>query len=110
MGVLHTENGGLVADLNKIEQALGFYADEWGVVRNAQHEAVRFTAEARKEVADRIALNEKEAKIAADLAEKKARAAEKAAKSQKDAERELQKELEKTERLENEAKESAQRT
>lgn len=109
MGVLHTENGGLVADLNKIEQALGFYADEWGVVRNAQHEAVRFTAEARKEVADRIALNEKEAKIAADLAEKKARAAEKAAKSQKDAERELQKELEKTERLENEAKESAQR-
>ena len=52
-GKLHAANGGLVADLNKIEQALGFYVDEFGAVYNAQHEFIRLTAEARKEIEEK---------------------------------------------------------
>lgn len=91
MGKLHTENGGFVSDLNKIEQALGFYADEFGVVRNAQHEVIRLTAEARKE----IALKKAEA--------------EKAEKIEVDAERKKQAEIERTARIAKEEREESQR-
>lgn len=112
-GKLHTANGGLVEDLNKIEQALGFYADEFGAVYNAQHEFIRLTADARKEIAANKAAAEKAAKEEVAAAEKKARAiaeaAEKEAKAKIEAERKFQAEAEKTKRLENEAREARQR-
>ena len=83
-GKLHAANGGLVADLNKIEQALGFYVDEFGAVYNAQHEFIRLTAEARKEI-------EEKAKAIAEANKKE------------------QAEIEKTKRLEIEANEVRQR-
>lgn len=52
--------------MNKIEQALGFYVDEFGAVYNAQHEFIRLTAEARKEIADNKAAYEKAAEDAAE--------------------------------------------
>lgn len=101
-GKLHTSNGGLVADLNKIEQALGFYADEMGIVRNEQHEFIRLTAEAQKQIAESKAAFEKAAKAKADAAEKEA-------KKRIESERKVQAEEEKTRRLENEAHEARQR-
>ena len=44
-GKLRTANGELVADLTKVEQTLGFYFDEFGVVHNMQHDVDRLTAE-----------------------------------------------------------------
>lgn len=112
-GKLHTANGGFVEDLNKIEQALGFYVDEFGAVYNAQHEFIRLTADARKEIAANIAASEKAAKEAAASAEKKARevaeAAAKEAKAKIEEERKFQAEVEKTKKLENEAREALQR-
>lgn len=99
-GKLHTSNGGLVADLNKIEQALGFYADEMGIVRNEQHEFIRLTAEAQKQIAENKAAFEKAAKAKADAAEKEA-------KKIIEEERKKQEATEKSRRLDNEARQRA---
>jgi hypothetical protein len=101
-GKVRTENGGFVADLTKIEQALGFYADKLGVVYNAQHEAVRITAESRKETALKRIEADKAAKALEEAAEKEARAVA-------EAERAKQAALEKTIQKENEEKEAKQR-
>ncbi len=54
MGKAHTPNGEFVADLNRIEQALGFYADELGNVYNAQGKFIRITAEAKKAASEQF--------------------------------------------------------